>query len=105
MALVGESELSEENRVLYKRARRLINYMTQPFFVAEEQTGRKGEYVKLAETIEDVQKILDGKLDGVDEESLLYLGSLKKVKLKRANPTSRKATLLARKAEEKKDEK
>lgn len=105
VALVGESELSEENRVLYKRARRLINYMTQPFFVAEEQTGRKGEYVKLAETIEDVQKILDGKLDGVDEESLLYLGSLKKVKLKRANPTSRKATFLARKAEEKKDEK
>ena len=80
-ALVGESELSEENRVLYRRAKRLINYMTQPFFVAEEQTGRKGEFVKLKETVEDVQKILSGKLDNTDEESLLYVGSLKKVKV------------------------
>ena len=77
VALVGESELSEENRVLYRRARRLINYMTQPFFVAEEQTGRKGEFVKLKETVEDVQKILDGKLDKTDEEKLLYIGKIK----------------------------
>lgn len=86
VALVGESELSEENRVLYRRAKKLINYMTQPFFVAEEQTGRKGEFVKLKETVEDVKQILDGKLDRVDEESLLYVGSLKKVKLKKINP-------------------
>ena len=80
MALVGESELSEENRVLYRRAKRLINYMTQPFFVAEEQTGRKGEFVKLKETVEDVKKILEGKLDKVEEEKLLYIGSLTKGK-------------------------
>ena len=77
VALVGESELSEENRVLYRRAKRLINYMTQPFFVAEEQTGRKGEFVKLKETVADVGKILEGKLDKTDEEKLLYIGSLK----------------------------
>jgi len=80
VALVGESELSEENRVLYRRAKRLINYMTQPFFVAEEQTGRKGEFVKLKETVEDVKKILEGKLDKVEEEKLLYIGSLTKGK-------------------------
>ena len=80
VALVGESELSGENRLFYRRAIRLTNYMTQPFKVAEDQTGRKGEYVRLEDTIKDVKSILEGKMDEVNEEKLLNIGSLKNVK-------------------------
>jgi len=77
VALVGEGELSPENRILYKRAKLLKNYMTQPFFVAEEQTGRKGEYVPLKSVVDDVSAILSGKHDGTEPEKLLYIGSIK----------------------------
>ena len=76
VALVGESELSEEDRVVYQRARRLKNYMTQNFSVAEDQTGKKGAYVPLNTTVADVKDILDGNADGISEEKLLFIGSL-----------------------------
>ncbi len=63
VALVGESELSAENRTIYRRAQMILNYMSQPFFVTENQTGNKGEYVPLEKTIEEVEKILKGKKD------------------------------------------
>jgi F-type H+-transporting ATPase subunit beta len=74
VALVGESELSAENQLLYRRAKKVKNFMTQNFFVAEEQTGRKGEFVSLKETIQGVTEILDGKYDQVGEEKFLYIG-------------------------------
>ncbi len=75
--LVGESELSKEDQTEYKRAKLLKNYMTQSFFVAENQTGRKGSYVPLKDTIQDARDILSGMYDTVSDEKMLYVGSAK----------------------------
>src|SRR5258708_7165899 len=76
VAIVGEAELSAEDRILYSRAKKIINYLSQPFFVTELQTGRKGVYVPRAQTIKDIKVILSGKLDNVDINKFLYIGSL-----------------------------
>ncbi len=77
VAIVGESELSAEDQILYNRAKKIINYLTQPFFVTEAQTGRKGVYVPRETTIKDIKVILSGKLDGVASDKFLYVGSLR----------------------------
>ncbi|KKR85804.1 MAG: ATP synthase subunit beta [Candidatus Woesebacteria bacterium GW2011_GWB1_41_10] len=76
VALVGEGELSAENQKIYKTSKKIINYMTQPFFVAESQTGRKGVYIARQETVSDIADILSGKYDSVDASDLLFLGGL-----------------------------
>ena len=79
VALVGESELSAENQLLYKRAKKLRNFMTQAFFTAEEQSGRKGVYVPMEETVKGVAEIISGKYDQVPEERFLYIGKADEV--------------------------
>lgn len=74
VALVGESELSTENRVTYQRAKRIGNYMTQAFFVTEKQTGRKGAFVPLKNTVADMQRILKGEYDTVPVDEFLFIG-------------------------------
>jgi len=76
VALVGEKELSVENQKIYKRGKILENYMTQPFFVAEDQTGNPGKYVPLTQTVEDVRAILSGAFDDLEPEKLLFIGSI-----------------------------
>jgi F-type H+-transporting ATPase subunit beta len=76
VAIVGEAELSQYNQVVYHRGKKLINYMTQPFFTTEIQTGKKGAYVPRETTIKDVAQIVNGKLDGIPEEKFLYIGSI-----------------------------
>jgi F-type H+-transporting ATPase subunit beta len=78
VALVGESELSADNQIIYRRARKLRYYMTQPFFVAEPQTGRKGLFVEREKTVRDVAGILHGEYDDLSEEKLWYIGDIKK---------------------------
>lgn len=80
VSLVGLTELSKDDQVAYKRSRLLRNYMTQSFFVTENQTGRKGQYVPREQTITDVAAILDGKHDDLDEGKLLYIGTINEVK-------------------------
>ncbi len=77
VAILGEAELSVSDQLTYARAKRLINYMTQPFFVTAAQTGRPGVYVTRAQTIADVKSILEGRLDKVPEDKVLYIGALK----------------------------
>jgi F-type H+-transporting ATPase subunit beta len=79
VALVGESELSPENQLIYKRAEKIKNFMTQSFFVAEDQTGKPGVYVSLADTISGVRAILEGKVDQLPEDKLRYIGKLSDV--------------------------
>lgn len=76
VSLVGESELSEEDRILYQRAKKLKNYMTQNFYVAQTQTGKEGAYVPLDRTVSDAKDILDGSYDEINEEKFLFIGSL-----------------------------
>lgn len=81
VAIIGENELSTEDQQTYQRAKRLINYMSQPFFVTEAQTGRLGRFVPREVTINDIETILSGKLDQVPQDRLLYIGSLKEAGL------------------------
>lgn len=76
VAIVGESELSPENRILYNRTKKIINFLTQPFFMTETQTGRKGVYVKKDTTVKDIERILSGSLDNIPADKFLYIGSL-----------------------------
>lgn len=80
VAIVGESELSPIDQLIYERIKKIINYLTQPFFVTETHTGRKGVYVPKDTTISDIKLILTGKLDQVPAEKLMYIGALKDVK-------------------------
>ena len=80
VSIIGEQELSAQDRVIYERASRLRNYMTQPFFTLEDQTGRQGVFVKREEAIKDVEDILSGAFDAVPPELFLYIGSAKDLK-------------------------
>lgn len=74
--LIGESELSYDDQILYRRANILKNYMTQSFFVVEAQTGQKGANVPIEDVIEDVANIIDGKFDAFDPEKFLFIGKI-----------------------------
>lgn len=80
VAIVGKDELSAENRITFERAQKILNYLTQPFYTAETQTGRKGEFVARSKTISDIRKIIDGKIDTTPTSALLYIGSLDSLK-------------------------
>ncbi len=77
VSLVGESELSPEDQVIYKRSKIIKNYMTQNFFVTEVQTGKKGVRVALSSTVNDVKRILDGYFDDYPPDTFLFIGELK----------------------------
>jgi len=81
VSLVGESEISKDDRTAYRRAKKLRNFMTQRFFVAEGQKGQKGNYVPLKTTVEDTKNIIEGKFDRVPEEEFLYIGGVKEIKI------------------------
>ncbi len=79
ISMLGIDELSAEDRRLVGRARRVRNFLTQPFFVAESFTGMPGRSVSIAETIDGVEAILDGRCDAVPEERLFMIGSLDEI--------------------------
>ena len=77
VSLVGESELSKDDQIIYHRARKLKNFMTQRFFVAQSQRGEKGSFIPLQTTLADTASILEGKYDLVPEEKFLFIESAK----------------------------
>ena len=77
VAVIGIDELSQADRTLYARARKLQNFLTQPFFVAEAYTGRPGEYVTVEQTLEGCERILAGRVDKVEEEQFYLIGALR----------------------------
>ncbi len=76
IAVLGIDELSEEDKMIFYRSRKLRNYFTQPLFVSENYTGIKGEMVEIEDTLKDVEDILSGEYDDIDEGNLLYRGKL-----------------------------
>ena len=76
VAVIGIEELSKADRVLYERARKLQNYLTQPMFVAESYVGKKGQYVTIGQTLDGVDKIINGKMDNTPEEDLYMVGAI-----------------------------
>ncbi len=79
IAILGMDELSDEDKLVVQRARRAERYMSQPFFVAEQFTGAKGKYVKIADTIKGFRMILSGDLDHLPESAFTYKGTIDEV--------------------------
>ncbi|MBE4704232.1 F0F1 ATP synthase subunit beta [Spiroplasma platyhelix] len=85
IAILGMDELNEEDKLVVGRARRIRNFFSQPFHVAEKFSGHKGVYVPVAETIASFKEILDGKCDDLPEQAFLYVGSIEEVRTKAKN--------------------
>lgn len=79
VSLVGESELSPSDKLIYQRSKKLRNFMTQNFFVTENQTGKKGSYIPRETTVNDVNDLLSGRYDEVTDEKFIFIGSLKEI--------------------------
>jgi F-type H+-transporting ATPase subunit beta len=76
IAILGEDELSEEDKLLVQRARRIQNFCSQPFAVAEAFTGMAGVYVKREDTVASFKAIIDGKADDLPEDAFKYVGTI-----------------------------
>jgi F-type H+-transporting ATPase subunit beta len=76
IAILGLDELSEEDRLIVARARKIERFLSQPFFVAEVFTGAPGKYVKLEDTIKGFQMILNGELDDLPEQAFYLVGDI-----------------------------
>jgi F-type H+/Na+-transporting ATPase subunit beta len=74
--ILGMDELSEEDKVLVARARKVQNFLSQPFFVAEQFTGFEGKYVSKEETIRSFKEIVEGKHDSLPEQAFYMVGSI-----------------------------
>lgn len=79
IAILGMDELSEEQKLVVNRARKIQQYLGQPFHVAEQFTGNPGIYVKLEDTIRSFAEILDGKCDQIPEQCFRYKGAIEDV--------------------------
>ncbi len=79
IAILGIDELSDEDKLTVSRARKVQRFLTQPFFVAEQFTGMKGQYVSIEETIRGFRMILDGELDHIPEQNFYMKGTIDQV--------------------------
>jgi F-type H+-transporting ATPase subunit beta len=79
IAILGIDELSDEDRRTVDRARKIQRFLSQPFFVAEQFTGRAGKYVKLADTVRSFKEIVEGKHDDLPEQAFYMQGSIEDV--------------------------
>lgn len=76
IAILGMEELSTEDKLTVTRARKIQRFLTQPFFVAEQFSGRKGQYVPIKETVKGFKEILEGKHDGKPEQAFYMIGTI-----------------------------
>jgi F-type H+/Na+-transporting ATPase subunit beta len=82
IAILGLDELSEEDRIVVDRARKIERFLSQPFFVAEVFTGSPGKYVSLEDTIKGFKMILSGELDDLPEQAFYLVGNIEEAKAK-----------------------
>jgi len=76
IAILGIDELSEDDKLTVARARKIQRFLSQPFFVAAQFTGREGKYVKIAETIKGFKEIVEGKHDDIPEQAFYMVGTI-----------------------------
>ena len=76
IAIMGMDELSEEDKIIVSRARKIQRFLSQPFTVAEQFTGMEGRYVPIKETVRGFREILDGKHDDMPESAFLFVGTI-----------------------------
>lgn len=82
IAILGVDELSEEDKLVVARARKIERFLSQPFFVAEQFTGFPGIYTPLAETIDSFKRLADGEADDLSESAFMYVGTLEEARAK-----------------------
>jgi F-type H+-transporting ATPase subunit beta len=82
IAILGLDELSEEDKLVVSRARKVQRFFSQPFFVAEQFTGMSGKYVPVADTIKSFQEIIDGKHDDLPEQAFYMVGTIEEAREK-----------------------
>ena len=80
IAILGVDELSEADKQVVHRARRIERFLSQPFLVAEVFTGKPGEITPLAETIRSFEEIVEGKWDHLPEQAFMYVGPVEQAK-------------------------
>ena len=98
IAILGIDELSDEDKQTVSRARKIERFLSQPFFVAEQFTGRTGEYVPVAETVRGFREILDGEHDDLSEGAFYMQGSIDQV-TENAEPRRRRRSSDGRRAQ------
>jgi F-type H+-transporting ATPase subunit beta len=76
IAILGIDELSEDDKLSVARARKIQRFLSQPFFVAEQFTGFKGKYVKIADTVRGFREIVEGKHDALPEQAFYMVGGI-----------------------------
>ena len=82
IAIMGMDELSDEDKILVERARKIQRFLSQPFFVSEKFTGIKGTYVSLKDTIRGFKEIIEGKADDLPESAFLFVGTIEEAREK-----------------------
>lgn len=80
IAILGMEELSDEDKIIVARARKIQRFLSQPFFVAEQFTGAQGKYVKLSDTIKGFKMLLDGEMDEYSEQDFYMKGNIDEIK-------------------------
>jgi F-type H+-transporting ATPase subunit beta len=90
IAILGIDELSEDDRLVVSRARKIQKFLSQPFFVAEQFTGLEGRYVKIPDTVKGFKEIVEGKHDEVPEQAFYMCGTIEEV-LKKAEKLKQEA--------------
>ncbi|HEY7626825.1 MAG TPA: F0F1 ATP synthase subunit beta, partial [Ilumatobacteraceae bacterium] len=79
IAILGIDELSEEDKLIVSRARKVQRFLSQPFFVAEVFTGLSGEYVSTQDTVDSFESLVRGDLDHIPEQAFLNVGGVEQV--------------------------
>lgn len=82
IAILGIDELSEDDKIIVSRARKIERFFSQPFFVAQQFTGREGRYVPLKDTVRGFRAILDGKCDDLPEQAFMMVGQIEEAEEK-----------------------
>jgi F-type H+-transporting ATPase subunit beta len=90
IAILGMDELSEEDKMVVNRARKIRNFMSQPFFVGEKFTGRPGKFVSISDTVKSFKAILDGDVDDIPEVYFMYVGTIDEVYAKQKEQKEQK---------------
>jgi F-type H+-transporting ATPase subunit beta len=80
IAILGLDELSDQDKIVVSRARKIQKFLSQPFFVAEQFSGIQGKYVKAEDTIKGFRQILNGDMDGIAEDKFYMKGTIEEVK-------------------------
>ena len=80
IAILGMDELTDEDKTVVYRARKIQRFLSQPFFVAEAFTGQSGRYVKRKDTVQGFKMIVEGKLDDVPEQGFYMKGGIDEIR-------------------------